>query len=110
MPIPPQRTRRTRRFIGKTHRTLPPCPPWLKWPSCLVSITRNMTRLIRFLILVCTPISIAVLLAQQPDTARNPLGTNPAAATEGQRLFDATCQSCHGPSGQGDRDRGTPAL
>ena len=51
-------------------------------------------------------ISASVLLAQQSDTTRNPLAGS-AAAVAGRRLYDQTCQSCHGPAGQGDRG---PAL
>jgi alcohol dehydrogenase (cytochrome c) len=45
--------------------------------------------------------------AQQADTTRNPLAGNTEAVAAGRTLFDQTCQSCHGPSGQGDRG---PAL
>ncbi|HJZ71166.1 MAG TPA: PQQ-dependent dehydrogenase, methanol/ethanol family [Vicinamibacterales bacterium] len=49
--------------------------------------------------------------AQQSDTTRNPLAARPDAADAGRRLYDQTCQSCHGPAGQGERapalDRGT---
>jgi PQQ-dependent dehydrogenase (methanol/ethanol family) len=55
-------------------------------------------------------VSAAALFAQQSDTVRNPLASNPTAALDGQRVYNATCQTCHGPAGQGDRDRGTPAL
>ncbi|HEX7140275.1 MAG TPA: c-type cytochrome, partial [Vicinamibacterales bacterium] len=47
-----------------------------------------------------------VLLAQQADVVRNPLGNRPEAEASGRRLFDQTCQSCHGPAGQGDRGPG----
>jgi len=43
----------------------------------------------------------------QSDTVRNPLADSPTAVSEGQRLYNQTCQSCHGPGGQGDRG---PAL
>jgi PQQ-dependent dehydrogenase (methanol/ethanol family) len=43
----------------------------------------------------------------QSDTVRNPLADSPTAVSEGQRLYNQTCQSCHGPAGQGDRG---PAL
>src|SRR5438046_6840682 len=46
-------------------------------------------------------------LAQQADRTTNPLANRPDAADAGQRLYDQTCQSCHGPAGQGDRG---PAL
>ena len=50
-----------------------------------------------------------VLFAQPPasDVTRNPLAANPAAAADGQRIYNQTCQSCHGAAGQGDR---APAL
>jgi alcohol dehydrogenase (cytochrome c) len=48
-----------------------------------------------------------VAAAQQADVVRNPLGSRPEAEASGRRLFDQTCQSCHGPAGQGDRG---PAL
>jgi PQQ-dependent dehydrogenase (methanol/ethanol family) len=54
-----------------------------------------------------TAISANALLAQQSDTARNPLGGRVDAAAAGRRLYDQTCASCHGPAGQGDRG---PAL
>jgi alcohol dehydrogenase (cytochrome c) len=69
-----------------------------------------MTRRIRLLLLFSIAISVGAPLAQQADTVRNPFAANPAAALEGQRVYNATCQACHGPSGQGDRDRGTPGL
>ena len=52
-------------------------------------------------------ITASVLRAQQSDTTRNPLATNTDAAAAGRRLYDQTCQSCHGAAGQGDRG---PAL
>lgn len=58
---------------------------------------------------ICT-VSVVGVAGQRSDTVRNPLGDNPAAAIEGQRLYDGTCQVCHGASGQGDRDRGGPTL
>src|SRR3954470_3176935 len=53
--------------------------------------------------------SVAILFGQanQSDTVRNPLGSNPSAALAGRQLYNQTCQSCHGPDGQGDRG---PAL
>ncbi len=47
------------------------------------------------------------MLAQQADVTRNPLANRPDAAASGGRLYGQTCQSCHGPSAQGDRG---PAL
>jgi PQQ-dependent dehydrogenase (methanol/ethanol family) len=52
-------------------------------------------------------IGASVLFAQQSDTTRNPLAGQVEAASAGRQLFDRTCQSCHGPAGQGDRG---PAL
>src|SRR3954471_11379862 len=53
--------------------------------------------------------SAAVLFAQvnQSDTVRNPLGSDAPAVAAGRQLYNQTCQSCHGPDGQGDRG---PAL
>src|SRR5712691_2679108 len=61
----------------------------------------------RFWLLTLVVIAVDVLFAQQADTTRNPLGNSPAAIAGGQRVYDQTCQSCHGSSGQGDRG---PAL
>ena len=58
-------------------------------------------------LIAAAAISASVLRAQQSDTTRNPLTGNAAAAPAGRRLYDQTCQSCHGPAGQGDRG---PAL
>ena len=54
-----------------------------------------------------------VLFAQQPpaaDTVTNPLASSLTAAADGQRIYDGTCQTCHGPAGVGDPGRGGPAL
>ena len=37
------------------------------------------------------------------DTVINPLAIEPTAAADGQRVYDGTCQTCHGPAGVGDR-------
>jgi PQQ-dependent dehydrogenase (methanol/ethanol family) len=50
---------------------------------------------------------LVVVPAAQSDATRNPLASNPDAVVAGRRLYEQTCQSCHGPSGQGDRG---PAL
>src|SRR6188768_2506541 len=58
------------------------------------------------LMLALTVLSVSVLLAQQPpvsDTVRNPLSADPAAVTDGQQVYNQSCQGCHGPAGQGDR-------
>jgi alcohol dehydrogenase (cytochrome c) len=64
----------------------------------------------RATILACAAalaIGVSVPFAQQSDTTRNPLANNAGAAAAGRTLYDQTCQSCHGPGGQGDRG---PAL
>src|SRR5437899_7178682 len=65
-------------------------------------------RLLRFV----APVTVAAglgLAEQQSDRVINPLSDNPAAIEAGRRLYDQTCQSCHGPAGQGEQGRG-PAL
>ena len=52
-------------------------------------------------------LGLASPLAQQSDTTRNPLAGRADAAAAGHRLYDQTCQSCHGAAGRGDRG---PAL
>jgi PQQ-dependent dehydrogenase (methanol/ethanol family) len=69
-----------------------------------------MSSTAKIFVLFLVGCSAAALLAQQPDTVRNPLATDPSAAPEGEQIFRATCQSCHGQAGQGDRERGGPAL
>jgi alcohol dehydrogenase (cytochrome c) len=57
-------------------------------------------------LLALAPTALSVVLFAQPptsDVTRNPLATNPAAAADGQRIYNQTCQTCHGPAGQGDR-------
>jgi cbb3-type cytochrome c oxidase subunit III len=63
----------------------------------------------KYLALALTASSVGALLAQQPtsDVTRNPLATSPTDAAAGARVYSQTCQSCHGPAGQGDR---APAL
>ena len=69
-----------------------------------------MRRGIQQLVAGALVVSGAALLAQQSDTVRNPLAANPSAARNGQRVYNATCQTCHGAAAQGDRDRGAPSL
>ncbi len=69
-----------------------------------------MDRRLKLLLVAAIATSAGVLAAQQADTVQNPLASNPTAAMDGQRLFTQTCQTCHGPAAQGDRDRGGPAL
>jgi PQQ-dependent dehydrogenase (methanol/ethanol family) len=52
-------------------------------------------------------VGAALVVAQQSDTTRNPLGSNPSAVAAGRAVFDQTCQACHGPGATGDRG---PAL
>ena len=63
----------------------------------------------KLFILAPAALSAGVLLAGQPpaDTTRNPLAANPTAVADGQRIYNQTCQTCHGAAGQGDR---APAL
>lgn len=67
---------------------------------------------IRFFLWAAAALTAGVLFAQAPvsDTVMNPLANTPGAAAEGLRIFDATCQTCHGPAGIGDSGRGGPAL
>ena len=71
------------------------------YPGC------GSLRAMKIWAVLVTTILAAAPLARQADTARNPLANQPAAAAAGHRLYDQTCQSCHGPAGQGDRG---PAL
>ena len=69
----------------------------------------------RIKLVACSIAAVAtgVLFAQQApvsDTVMNPLANNPTAAIDGQRIFDGTCQTCHGAAGVGDAGRGGPAL
>jgi PQQ-dependent dehydrogenase (methanol/ethanol family) len=68
-----------------------------------------MDRRLELLLLAALAVSVGSPVAQQnaTDTARNPLSSDPSAIAAGQRVFDQTCQSCHGAGGQGDRG---PAL
>jgi PQQ-dependent dehydrogenase (methanol/ethanol family) len=71
-------------FIGLT------CVIWLSGPAARVMFSS--------------------LSAQQADVTRNPLGASAVAISDGQRLFDQTCQTCHGPAGQGGPGARGPAL
>ena len=69
----------------------------------------------RIKLVACSIAAVATgaLFAQQPpaaDTVVNPLAASPTAAADGQRTYDGTCQTCHGPAGAGDPGRGGPAL
>ena len=63
----------------------------------------------KLLMLAPAALSVGVLLSGQPpsDSTRNPLATSPTAVADGRRVYNQTCQSCHGAGGQGDRG---PAL
>ena len=68
---------------------------------------------VKVLLFAAAAVAAGSLSAQQPpasDTVVNPLASSPAAVAEGQRIYDGTCQTCHGPSGSGDSGRGGPAL
>ena len=67
-----------------------------------------MMRRRRLLISATLALSAAVLSARQGVPGNNPLAGNTSAVSEGQTLYNQTCQTCHGPAGQGS-DRG-PAL
>ena len=47
------------------------------------------------------------MVAQAPDTVKNPFAGNAAAVAAGRELYGQTCQSCHGGEARGDRG---PAL
>src|ERR1700690_2232316 len=47
------------------------------------------------------------LLAQDRASDTNPTANNPEAVAAGRRIYDQTCQTCHGGEGRGDRG---PAL
>ena len=52
--------------------------------------------------------AVFLLLAQDtPEARKNPFASDRAAVEAGRKLFDQTCQSCHGSEGRGDR---APAL
>ena len=57
-----------------------------------------MDRRLKLLVLATVAMSVGALFAQQADTVQNPLASNPTAAMDGQRLFNQTCQTCHGPA------------
>src|SRR5262245_53036564 len=64
---------------------------------------RVMNRAITASWLIVAGVTAGVLGAQQADTSKNPLAGNADAVASGRRLYDQTCQACHGPEGQGDR-------
>jgi alcohol dehydrogenase (cytochrome c) len=52
-------------------------------------------------------LSTGILPAQDRQNDTNPMAGNPDAVAAGRRLYDETCQACHGGEGRGDRG---PAL
>src|SRR4051794_38099606 len=60
-----------------------------------------------WVVVAAAAIGATVSTAQQSDTTKNPLAGSADAAVAGRTVYDQTCQSCHGPAGQGDRG---PAL
>jgi PQQ-dependent dehydrogenase (methanol/ethanol family) len=63
-------------------------------------------------VLCVAPVAVGAVMgltAQQSDKVINPLTENPVAIDAGNRRYERTCQSCHGPGGQGEQGRG-PAL
>ncbi len=72
-----------------------------------------MNNRIKLVACLLAAVATGALFAQQPpvsDTVTNPLATSATAAADGQRIFDGTCQTCHGAAGIGDPGRGGPAL
>ena len=67
----------------------------------------HRARMMRLLLTSGLALLTAALASQQVEPRRNPLANSPATIAAGQNLFDRTCQTCHGPGGQGDR---APAL
>ena len=57
--------------------------------------------------LLILALGTSLLVAQQPNTTRNPLNASADVIDAGRVVFDQTCQSCHAPGGTGDRG---PAL
>ena len=59
-------------------------------------------------LLGCLLLAYAVALAQDRiEDQTNPFAANPQAVVNGARVYEQTCQSCHGGGGAGDRG---PAL
>jgi cytochrome c oxidase cbb3-type subunit 3 len=56
----------------------------------------------------CALAAVAVVAQQAQPQTTNPFANDAAAVSSGRDLYAQTCQSCHGPAGQGS-DRG-PAL
>ena len=72
-----------------------------------------MNNRIKLVACLFAAVATGALFAQQPpvsDTVTNPLSASLTAVADGQRLYDGTCQTCHGPAGVGDPGRGGPAL
>src|SRR5690242_6780761 len=79
------------------------------WHGLTACDTRPVMNTRPFLVLAGSIAALTIAVAaQQSDTTRNPLGTDPAAVAAGQRLYDQGCAWCHAAAGQGS-DR-APAL
>jgi PQQ-dependent dehydrogenase (methanol/ethanol family) len=61
----------------------------------------------KLLVLLSLLFTAGALPAQDRTNDTNPMANNPDAVANGQRLYNQTCQSCHGGEGRGDRG---PAL
>src|ERR1700750_96875 len=78
----------------------------LMWERTCDRRRRNLFSLFRWAI----PLGFAVTLhAQVPETdvQKNPFPPTPATIAAGQKLYQQTCQACHGSEARGDRG---PAL
>ena len=59
------------------------------------------------LLLLCSTHGLLYAAQHTPENDKNPLARKPAAIRAGKRLYEQTCQSCHGGDARGDR---APAL
>jgi PQQ-dependent dehydrogenase (methanol/ethanol family) len=63
---------------------------------------------LKFPLLPLAFLSLPLMFSQNvPDSQKNPFAGNPAAATQGKKLFEQACVACHGSAGRGGRG---PAL
>src|SRR5579863_5887711 len=77
---------------------------WATVRSCFTGRC-STTRLVVVLSMLC--LGTGILSAQDRANDTNPMANNPDAAASGRRLYDQTCQACHGGEARGDRG---PAL